>query len=142
MLRENYIMKKIFSIIGLSGTLMIFYTIKVFAEMGEEIEVSSGAVTALSCAKEAQRTGNLELLLACPPDEAQTGFVIFDIAEKKIYRISGAKVYHFELARAFAGGSIDFSGVIKSENEELVEVEVNEYSVTPKPKPGAFKGCL
>jgi hypothetical protein len=135
-------MQKFNLTIALISFLLLVYTIKVLGDVGEEVEVTSGAVTALSCAREAQKTGQLELLSTCPLDEAQSGFVIFDIAEKKIYQISGAKVYHFELARAFGGGSIDFSGKVKIEIDEITEVEVEDYSVNPKPKPGAFKGCL
>lgn len=112
------------------------------AEVGEEVELSSGAVTALSCAKAALGSGDLSLLASCPLSESQNGFVVFDVAEKKIYRLSVGKIYFFELARAFGGGSIDLTGNIINENDGVAEVEVLEYSVTPKAKPGSFKGCL
>jgi hypothetical protein len=112
------------------------------ADLGEEVELSSGAVTALSCAKEALNSGKLDLLSSCPLSESENGFVVFDVAEKKIYKLSSTNVYTFELARAFGGGSIDFTGKIISEKDGVAEVEVKEYSVTPKAKPGSFKGCL
>jgi hypothetical protein len=121
---------------------LVLVTSHLAAEVGEEVELSSGAVTALSCAKEAMATGKLDLLSSCPLSEAQAGFVVFDVAEKKIYRLSGGLIYTFELARAFAGGSIDFTGKIINEKDGVAEVAVTEYSVTPKVKPGSFKGCL
>lgn len=113
------------------------------AEPGDEVEVTSGAVTALSCALEAKRTGNLDLLNSCPLSEARKGVVIFDAVAREIYRLSPKKVARYELELAFAGGSVDVVGTVtRAGKDGVAEVEVEEYSVTPKPKPGAFKGCL
>lgn len=110
---------------------------------GDDVELSSGAVTALSCAERARLTGDLSLLNSCPLSEARNGIVIFDVAEREIYRISGKAVRHYELERAFAGGSIDLTGVVeKVDADGVASVKVTEYSVTPKPKAGSFKGCL
>jgi hypothetical protein len=112
-------------------------------EKGEEVEVTSGAVTALSCAMQAKKTGNLEVLNACPMIEAQKEIVVFDVAEKQIYRISKKAVHRFELEGAFGGGSIDFSGVVVAVDASgAATVDVSEYSVMARPKAGGFKGCL
>jgi hypothetical protein len=110
---------------------------------GEEVEVTAGAVTALSCALESQRTGDLTLLGSCPLQEAQKEIVVVDVAEQQIYRISRKKVRRFELEQAFGGGSIDFAGKVKAVDKAgVATVDVEEYTLTPKPKAGAFKGCL
>ncbi len=115
------------------------------SDKGEEVELSSGQVTALTCAKRAQKTGELDALTSCPPEEAQSGLVVYDVAEKQIYKLAPKKVRAFELEKAYAGGSIDLTGVVvdaKDKKDGLPVVEVKEYSITPKPKPGSFKGCL
>ncbi len=110
----------------------------------EEVEVTAGVVTGLDCALAARTKGDLKLLSSCPPAEAKKGLVIFDVAEKRIYRLSEKKVHRWQLERAFGGGSIDFSGETTrvDPKTEIATVSVAEYSITPKPKPGAFKGCL
>jgi len=114
------------------------------AEEAEEIEVTAGVVTGLECALAARTTGDLRRLSSCPPAEAARGLVVYDVAEKRIYRISPKKVFRWELERAFGGGSIDFTGrsVKVDPKSEVTTVEVAEFSITPRPKPGAFKGCL
>jgi hypothetical protein len=114
------------------------------AARAEEIEVTAGVVTGLECALAARAKGDLRLLSSCPPGEAAKGLVVYDVAEKRIYRISPKKVFRWELERAFGGGSIDFTGeTVKVDREsEVATVEVAEFSITPRPKPGAFKGCL
>lgn len=109
---------------------------------GEDVEISSAAVTALSCAQEAKKTGNLELLSSCPMSEALKGYVIFDVAEKKIYLLSEKNIYLHELEKAYGGGSIDVEGEIVAKRDSIPVIEVKEYSVNARPKPGAFKGCL
>jgi hypothetical protein len=111
---------------------------------GEEVEVTAGVVTGLSCALAAREKGDLKLLTACPPVEATKGLVVFDVAEKRIYGISARKVRRSELESAFGGGSIDFTGVeAKTDPKTQVStVDVTEYSIAKRPKPGAFKGCL
>lgn len=113
-------------------------------ERGEEVDVTSGAVTAISCALEVQESGNLKALNACPMAEAGKGIVVFDVAERQIYRISKKAVHRFELENAFGGGSIDFEGVVVAVDPKsgVATVDVTDYSVTHRPKAGSFKGCL
>jgi hypothetical protein len=112
-------------------------------EPKEEVEVTAGAVTSLSCALAAQKTGDLSLLTACPLAETKTGLVIFDVAEKQIYMTSKKKLAQHELESAYGGGSIDFVAVVRKVDKAGVAlVDVSEYSVTKKKKPGSFKGCL
>lgn len=108
----------------------------------DEVEITAGAVTALSCAIQAKLTGDLGRLTSCPPSEARGEIVVYDVAEGEIYRISSKAVYRYELEKAFSGGSIDFTGVVTKVDATAATVDVSEYSVTPKPKPGSFKGCL
>jgi hypothetical protein len=116
--------------------------------VGEEVELTSGAVTALSCAKRALAENKLEYLSSCPVSEVASGYAVFDVAEKAIYQLSDKNVYLFELERSFGGGSIDFTGKVakvikdKKTGTEINVVDVSEYSITQKPKPGSFKGCL
>jgi len=114
------------------------------AAPGDEVEVTAGVVTGLRCALEARDKGDLKLLTSCPPVEAIKGLVVFDVAEKRIYGISSKKVRRSELESAYGGGSIDFTGVeVKVDPKtEVATVDVKEYSVAKRPKPGAFKGCL
>ena len=114
------------------------------APTGEDVEVTSGVVTGLKCALEARATGGLKALTSCPPAEAAKEMVVFDVAEKRIYRIGEKKVFRYQLESAFGGGSIDFEGktVKVDEKNDIATVEVAQFSVTKKPKAGAFKGCL
>lgn len=114
------------------------------ADVGEEVEVTSGVVTGERCALQAREKGELRLLTSCPPAEAQKGLVVFDVAEKRIYRIAEKKVARYQLESAFGGGSIDFTGktVKVDPKSAIATVEVSDFSITKKPKPGAFKGCL
>ncbi len=113
------------------------------AAPGEEVEVTAGVVTGLRCALEARTRGELKLLTACPPAEAKKEMVVFDVAEKRIYRISVKKVFRWQLESAFGGGSIDFSGKsVKVDADDVATVDVAVFSITRKPKPGSFKGCL
>ena len=68
-------------------------------------------MTGLSCALTAREKGELSRLNACPPAEAQKGLVVFDVAERRIYRLAPKKVARWQLESAFGGGSIDFTGV-------------------------------
>lgn len=114
------------------------------AEPGEEVELSSAPVTALSCAQKAVETGKLDLITACPLEETLKGLVVFDVAEMTFYRLDKKGMRTSELERAYGGGSVDITGKVKSldKKDKVALVEVTEYRVTPKPKPGAFKGCL
>ena len=114
------------------------------ADVGEEVEVTSGVVTGESCAVRAREKGELRVLTSCPPAEAAKGLVVFDVAERRIYRIAEKKVHRYQLESAFGGGSIDFSGktVKVDAKSQIATVEVSEFSIAKKPKPGGFKGCL
>ncbi len=114
------------------------------AGAGEEVEVTAGVVTGLRCALDAREKGELRLLSSCPPAEATKDLVVFDVAEKRIYRLSPKKVARYQLESAFGGGSIDFSGtaVKVDPKTRVATVDVSEFSITKKPKAGAFKGCL
>ncbi len=114
------------------------------AAPAEEVEVTAGVVTGVECALAARAKGDLKLLTSCAPAETWKGLVVFDVAEKRIYRLEPKKVARWQLERAFGGGSIDFTGTtVKVEPKtEIATVAVTEFSITPRPKPGAFKGCL
>ena len=64
--------------------------------------------------------------------------------EQRIYRLSSKKVFLYQLESAFGGGSIDFTGTTVEDDPKdgVSTVDVAEFSITKKPKPGAFKGCL
>ncbi len=111
---------------------------------GEEVEVTAGVVTGIRCALEARAKGELTRLNACPPAEAKRELVVFDVAERQIYRIAAKNVFRYQLESAFGGGSIDFTGkAVKVDlRTEIATVEVSQFSITKKPKAGAFKGCL
>lgn len=112
-------------------------------EVGEEIELSSAPVTSLSCARRAIETGKLDLLTSCPLDQTKTGLVVFDVAEMTFYRVD-KKVRLSDLERAYGGGSVDITGKVTKVDakEKVAEVQVSELRVTPRPRAGAFKGCL
>jgi hypothetical protein len=114
------------------------------AEPGDEVELSSAPVTAASCAQKALETGKLSLLSACPLDQAKTGLVVFDVAERTFYKLDPKSIRTSDLERAYGGGSLDVTGkVVRVDARDNVPVvEVSESRVTPKPKAGAFKGCL
>ena len=113
------------------------------ARASEDVDVTAGIVTGIDCALAAREKGDLRRLTACPPAQAAKGIVVYDVAEKRIYRITGKKVQTYQLESAYGGGSIDFAGKVTSvDAKEIATVEVAEFSITKKPKPGAFKGCL
>lgn len=112
------------------------------ADVGDEVEINSGVVTAMSCAVAARKTGKLELLSSCPLSEASSGLVVFDVAEKTFYRLARKKVCLYQLEAAFGGGSIDLSGVVVDYQDGVPVVEVQEFAVANRPKAGSFKGCI
>ncbi len=124
--------------------LLLLSTLSPAAARAEDVEVSSGVVTGVDCALAARAKGNLGVLSSCPPVEATKGIVVFDVAEKRIYRLESKKLARWQLERAFGGGSIDFTGTaVKTDPKtQIATVAVSDFSITPKPKPGAFKGCL
>ncbi|SNZ08992.1 hypothetical protein SAMN06265182_1444 [Persephonella hydrogeniphila] len=122
-------------------------------EEDNEVEFTSAVITAISCAKEAEESGEFEVLASCPPHKAFEGIqdiydnppkiVVFDVTEGEYYYIKPTKdsVYWSDLLEGF-GGSIDGSGVIVGEKDGISVVKLEEFEITPKPKPGFFKGCL
>lgn len=129
---------------GTLAALVLLAAAPVPGRAGEEVEVTAGVVTGVECALAARTKGNLGLLSSCPPVEATKGLVVFDVAEKRIYSLSSRKLGRWQLERAFGGGSIDFTGteVKVDPKTQIATVAVSDFSITPKPKPGAFKGCL
>ena len=125
-------------------SVIVFSSVAIAAEPGEEVELSSAPVTGLACAKKAIETGKLDLLSTCPLDEAPKGIVVFDVAEMQYYQLDAKSIRISQLERAYGGGSIDVTGTVKAVDKKtgLVTVKVTEFRVTPKPKAGAFKGCL
>lgn len=114
-------------------------------EVGEEIDVTSGAVTGLNCALEARESGDLTKVATCPLHEALKGIVVYDIANDMIVQFTKGAIPAYKLESAYGGGSIDFEeAVVKKvvKKTDIVVVAVDEYSVTKKPKAGGFKGCL
>ncbi len=157
-------MRKIFaSILSLAFLLSISsYNVPVYAEEtveedmadeDNEIDLTSAVITALSCAKEAEESGELEVLSSCPPHKAFEGvediyeqppkIVVFDVTEGEYYFIQTSKdgVYYSDLLEGF-GGSLDGTGVIVGEKDGIPVVKFEEFEIEPKPKPGFFKGCL
>ena len=118
----------------------LFLPIAVWA--GEEVELSSAAVTALTCAQDVKKSGRLELLSSCHYSEALKGYVVYDVAEKQIYFLMDKGIFLHELESAFGGGSIDLTGEIVGKRDSISVIEIKEYTISPKPKPGSFKGCL
>lgn len=129
---------------GTFAALALFAAAAALPARAEEVEVTAGVVTGRACALAARAKGDLKLLSSCSPLEASKGLVVFDVAEKRIYRLTDRKVFRWQLEQAFGGGSIDFSGeaVKVDPKTEIATVNVAEYSITPRPKAGAFKGCL
>ena len=111
---------------------------------GEEVDVTAGAATALSCATTARDQGDLGALTGCGYAEAQQDIVVYDVAEQQLYRLTGKLVFRWLLESAVGGGSVDFVGKVTKADRKtgVVVVDVSELNVTPRPKPGAFKGCL
>ncbi len=111
---------------------------------GEEVDVTAGAATARSCAVTARDHGDLGALTSCSYAEAERDIVIYDVAERQLYRLTGKRVFRWLLESAFGGGSVDFVGKVKKTDAKtgVIVVEVSELNVTARPKPGAFKGCL
>ncbi|ACO03689.1 MULTISPECIES: hypothetical protein [Persephonella] len=119
----------------------------------DTVELTSAVITALSCAKEAEESGEFEVLSSCPPIKAWEGvediytqppkIVVFDVTEGEYYYVQASKdsVYYSDLLEGF-GGSIDGEGSFVGEKDGIKVVKFEEFEITPKPKPGFFKGCL
>jgi len=122
-------------------------------EEDNEVEFTSAVITAVGCAKEAEESGEFETLVSCPPHMVFQGvkdiydnppkIVIFDVTEGEYYYVKPTKdsIYYSDLLEGF-GGSIDGTGMIIGEKDGIPVVKFDEFEITPKPKPGFFKGCL
>ena len=78
-------------------------------DVGEEVQVTAGVVTGLSCALQAREKGELKVLTACPPAEAAKELVVFDVAERAIYRIAPKLVRRSQLEAAFGFLATEYS---------------------------------
>jgi hypothetical protein len=147
------------AVVGAAGLAVVTALPARAVEPKEEVDVTAGAVTALACAQQAFATGDLSLLgSACPLSEVKSGLVIVDVAEQQIYIPTPAKpkkgsrvktdgdkktIAAHQLESAFGGGSIDFTGVVVVVDKAgVATVDVTEFTVNKKKKPGSFKGCL
>jgi len=122
-------------------------------EEDNEVEFTSAVITALACAKEAEESSEFEVLTSCPPHKAFEGIkdiydnppkiVIYDVTEDEYYFVEPTinSIYYSDLLEGF-GGSIDGTGKIVGEKDGISVVRFDEFEITPKPKPGFFKGCL
>ncbi len=108
----------------------------------DEVELYSAAVTAYPCAAKAAKKGKATIADGCSPMSTLThGFALLDPSEKKVYLVKKGAIYGFEMEHGF-GGRMDISGTVVGTKAGLPVIEPESYSITPKPKPGAFKGCL
>jgi len=108
----------------------------------EEVELYSAVLTAASCAVALAEGADPSLVTFCSPADAVTGrFALFDPAEQQVYLLQLGSIYRFQLEQGF-GGSMDIFGMVVGVRDGLPVIKPEEYSITPKPKPGAFKGCL
>ena len=107
-----------------------------------EVEVYSAVITAVSCARKMVETEDRGALTHCSPMEAaRTGYAIFDPAEEAIYLLDESAFHRHQLEAGFRG-SMDASGELQGTVDGLGVLRAEEFSITPPPKPGAFKGCL
>lgn len=107
-----------------------------------EVELYSTVITAIDCARRMEEEEDPAELTKCSPlDAARSGFAIYDPAEEELYLLDPESFHQFELEHGFAG-SMDISGSIVGTRGDLPVLKPDDYSITPKPPPGAFKGCL
>ena len=150
-------LKKLFGF--LLATALIANVAPAIAEDEEdddnEVEFTSAVITAESCAKEAMESGEYDILATCPPHKlfegipadkiytAEPKVVIFDVTEGEYYYIKPTAdgVTYSALLEGF-GGTIDGDGQIIAQKGEFSVIQLEEAEITPKPKPGFFKGCL
>ncbi|MCO4760331.1 MAG: hypothetical protein KC502_02430 [Myxococcales bacterium] len=116
--------------------------LKPFTGDDDEVELFSAAITAVPCAKGAAKTGVMGELSLCSPRLAATrGIALVDPQEKGVYLIDDKSIYAYELEQGFKG-AIDISGTIVGLRGGIPVIKPEEYTIRPKPKAGAFKGCL
>ncbi|MEY3015203.1 MAG: hypothetical protein RIT45_3938 [Pseudomonadota bacterium] len=108
----------------------------------EEVELYSAQLTAYPCAVRAAREGSAVIGPECSPMDTLThGFALLDPAEKKVFLVKAESIYRFELEHGF-GGRVDISGTIVGTRGGVPVIAPESYTITPKAKAGAFKGCL
>ena len=108
----------------------------------DEVELFTAAITAVPCARAAKKLGSMKQLSLCSPKLAATrGLALIDPQEKGIYLIDPKSVYAYELEQGFKG-AIDISGTIVGQQGGIPVIKPEEFTIRPKPKAGAFKGCL
>ncbi|WP_456401082.1 hypothetical protein [Persephonella sp.] len=152
-------MKKLLSSLLILFVSVLILNLPVIAEETEDydeedtVEVTSAIITALSCAEKAKELEEFEIISVCPPKAAWEGvkdiyteypkIVVFDVTEGEYYYVKPTKdsIYYSDLLEGF-GGSIDGEGVIVGEIDGVAVVKFEDFEITPKPKPGFFKGCL
>jgi len=100
-------------------------------------------------------SGEFDVLNSCPPHKLFEGVpadkiytappkvVIFDVTEGEYYYIKPTSegVTYSALLEGF-GGTLDGEGEIIGQKGDVSVVQLEEAEITPKPKPGFFKGCL
>lgn len=108
----------------------------------DEAELYGAVITATSCAERMVAEGGADVIARCAPLEAaKTGFALYEPGERALFFLKQDSLYRFELERGF-GGSIDVSGAIIGKKSNAPVIDPEEYTITPRAKPGAFKGCL
>ena len=108
----------------------------------EDVELFSAVLTARTCAEALMEHGDMRSVSTCSPLEAAiNGYALFDPMEDEVYLIEAGSIRQFELERGF-GGRADLSGLVIGTLDDTPVIRPDEYFITPKPKPGAFKGCL
>ncbi|EDP74039.1 hypothetical protein [Hydrogenivirga sp. 128-5-R1-1] len=144
-------------LLALSLMLVLNLSVAVAEEDDDdnEVDLTSAVITALSCAKQAEESGEFAVLSSCPPHAAFEGIpadkiytaapkiVIFDVTEGEFYLVQPNEYLTYsDLLEGF-GGSLDGTGVVVGEKDGIPVLKFEEeVSITPKPKPGFFKGCL
>ena len=150
---------KLKKLLLLALSLMLVVNLSVIAteedDEDNEVDLTSAVITAISCAKQAEESGEFAILSSCPPHKAFEGIpadkiytaspkvVIFDVTEGEFYLVQPNEYLTYsDLLEGF-GGSLDGTGVIVGEKDGVPVIKFEEeVTVTPKPKPGFFKGCL
>jgi len=108
----------------------------------DEVELFSAAITAVPCARKAAKAGAMSGLSQCSPRLAATrGLALVDPQEKGIYLVEAKGVHAYEMEQGFKG-AMDISGTIIGQRGGIPVIKPEEYTIRPKPKAGAFKGCL
>lgn len=107
-----------------------------------DVELFSAVITAGSCAVRMADEGNLGIVWTCPPVETYHSFFgLYEPVEGLAYYVDEGTIPTYELEAGFAG-AIDLTGRVIGARGGVPVVVVDSYTIRPRPKPGAFKGCL